>query len=150
MKIYVDADAFPNLLKEILFKTVKRREIPLVLVANQHVKIPDCKLITFVLVTDGADVADDKIVQLSEESDLIITADIPLADKIIEKKGHVLTPRGESLTEVNIKQKLAMRDLMYDLRSTGENIGGPPPFTKKDTHNFANALDKLLTKLGNL
>jgi len=146
MKIYIDADAFPNLLKNILFKTVKRRNIELILVANQHVKIPDSNLISFILVTDGADVADDKIVELSKKDDLVVSADIPLADRVIEKGAFVLTPRGEMLTEENIKPKLATRDLMYDLRITGENLGGPPAFTQKDSHNFANALDKLLTK----
>jgi uncharacterized protein YaiI (UPF0178 family) len=99
------------------------------------------------LVSEGADIADDKIAELSNKNDLVITADIPLADRVIDKGAFVLTPRGEILTEENIKPKLATRDLMYDLRMTGENLGGPPAFTQKDSHNFANALDKFLTKI---
>ena len=146
MKIYVDADAFPKALKDILFRAVKRVKVELVMVANKRIWVPDHELFSSEMVPGGPDIADDRIVELMEAGDLVITADIPLADRVVTKNGYAINPRGELYTETNIKNRLAMRDLMNELRSEGAITGGPPSFNKKDIQVFTNQLDKFLTK----
>lgn len=145
MQIWVDADACPKAVKEILFKTAIRREVKLSLVANQYMNIPSSPFINMIKVGAGFDVADNEIVKLCHAGDLIITADIPLADKIVDKGATGLNPRGELYTEDNIKGILSMRNLMEELRSAGTVSGGPAAFSPKDKQNFTNQLDKFLT-----
>ena len=146
MQIWVDADACPKAVKEILFKTAARRKVELTLVANQYINIPTSPFITMIKVGAGFDVADNEIVKLCQSGDLVITADIPLADKIVEKGATGLNPRGELYTEDNIKGILSMRNLMEELRSAGTVSGGPAAFGPKDKQNFTNQLDKFLTR----
>ncbi|NDV22076.1 YaiI/YqxD family protein [Desulfovibrio sp. JC022] len=146
MQIWVDADACPKAVKEILFKTVMRREVKLTLVANQYMNFPTSPFIDMIKVGAGFDVADNEIVKLCNPGDLVITADIPLADKIVEKGATGLNPRGELYTEDNIKSILSMRNLMEELRSAGTVSGGPAAFSPKDKQNFTNQLDKFLTR----
>ena len=146
MRILVDTDACPAVIKEILYKTSKRLNLELILVANQYLRTPPSDLIRSVVVKEGPDEADNHIVEITEPGDLIISADIPLADRVIKKEGVVLDPRGVFLTEENIGQRLAMRNLMDDLRSGGMETGGPNSFGNKDKQKFANQLDRYLTK----
>ena len=146
MKIWVDADACPAVIKEILFKAAERTGIQLTLVANQKVQIPRSRFISFVQVASGFDVADNEIVKRLESGDLVITGDIPLAADVIEKGGHALNPRGELYTIENIKARLNIRDFMDTLRGSGINTGGPPPLSQSDRKAFADHLDKLLTR----
>ncbi|MDA3852573.1 MAG: YaiI/YqxD family protein [Spirochaetaceae bacterium] len=146
MKIWVDADACPVAIKEILFRCADRRNISVTLVANQVLRIPKSTNINFIKVSAGFDVADNEIVKQMESGDLVITADIPLAAEVIEKGGVALNPRGELYTSENIKSRLAMRDFMDTLRSGGVDTGGPAALNKKDIQTFANHLDRLLTK----
>lgn len=149
MKIYVDADACPQAAKQILFKAAIRTQRQLILVANQSIFAPKDPLIKTVRVASGPDAADHYIADHVEKGDLVITADIPLADKVIDKHGVALNPRGEFYTKENIKQRLSMRDFMHDLRSSGVNAGGEKPLNQQDIRLFANALDRYLTKLKN-
>ena len=146
MAIWVDADACPVVIKEILFKAAKRTRIEVTLIANQTIAVPNSPYIHFLRVASGFDVADNEIVKRCEVSDLVITADIPLAAEVIEKGGHALNPRGEMYTTDNIKQRLTMRDFMDTLRSSGIQTGGPAALNKSDRQAFANQLDKFLTK----
>jgi len=146
MKIWVDADACPVVIKDILFRAAERAEIDTILVANHYLKIPPSKYISFVQVSSGFDVADDEIVNRAEAHDLVITADIPLAAEAVDKGCFALNPRGELYTESNIKQRLNMRDFMDNLRSSGIQTGGVPPISQSDRQAFANNLDKLLAK----
>ncbi len=145
MKIWVDADACPVVIKDILFKAAERTNVQLTLVANHPVRIPPSHCIKFVQVAAGADVADDEIVKRLATGDLVVTADIPLAAKVIEKKGHALNPRGELYTVDNINSCLSMRNFMDSLRVDGIDTGGPPVLNKSDRQSFANQLDKFLT-----
>ena len=148
MQIWVDADACPKLIKEILYRAANRTT--LILVANQPLIIPGSEFIKKVLVTGGFDVADNYIVDNMQEGDLVITADIPLADGVVNKNGTALNPRGELYTKTNIKQRLAVRNFSEVLRSTGVLTGGPPTLSKKDIQTFSNCLDRFLTqKKGN-
>lgn len=146
MKIWVDADACPVAVKDILFRAAIRTQLELTLVANQPIRIPDSPLINFVLVPSGFDVADNEIVRLLKPNDLVITADIPLAAEVIEKGGHALNPRGELYSSVNIKAILSMRNFMDSLRSNGVETGGPAALNKADHKVFADRLDKILTR----
>ena len=146
MKIWVDADACPVVIKDILFKAADRVGVLVTLIANKSMKIPSSPNIKFVLVSSGLDVADNEIVKKLDAGDLVITADIPLAAEAIEKGGIALNPRGELYTTDNIKARLSMRDFMYTLRSSGVQTGGPSALSKNDRQTFANNLDKLLTK----
>jgi len=146
VQILVDADALPNLIKDILFRAVLRFRVPLTLVANQYVTLEKSAYISSIAVPAGPDVADDQIVQLAEEGDLVITADIPLADRIVAKGAYAINPRGELYTDDNIKERLAIRDLMSELRNEGVINGGPSSFSRKDRKAFANQLDRFLTK----
>lgn len=147
MKIFVDADACPQTVKQILFKAVARTHRPLILVANQAIFAPQDPLIKTVRVTSGADVADDYIVDHVSAGDLVITADIPLADRVIDKHAVALNPRGEFYTKENIKERLSLRDFLQDVRASGVNTGGPKPLNPQDIRAFANALDRYLTKM---
>ena len=146
LKIYVDGDAFPNLLKPILLRSIQRLEIQTFVVANKKVNIGKSDLIHYLIVDSGADEADHKIVEMVEEGDLVITADIPLADRIISENAHAIDHRGELYSVDNIKQYLAMRDLMDKIRESGEITKGPKPFGQKDAHEFANQLNSFLAK----
>jgi uncharacterized protein YaiI (UPF0178 family) len=146
MKIVVDADACPQVIKEILYRAAKRLKIPLTLVANQPLRIPLAPNIKFVLVGRGFDIADKYIVSIIAPGDLVITADIPLASEVVDKQAFALNPRGEFYTSENVKQKLATRNLMEALRGMGRISGGPAPFDRQDQQAFANALDTFLAK----
>jgi len=146
MKIWVDADACPVVIKEILFKAAARTETQLTLIANQPVRIPASRFISFVQVGFGFDMADNEIVNRLDPGDLVITSDIPLADDVIEKGGHALSPRGELYTPENIKARLNIRDFMDTLRGSGINTGGPPALSQTDRKSFADHLDRLLTR----
>jgi len=147
-QIWVDADACPRVIKEILYRAADRVRVPVVLVANQPLQVPGSRYIRSIQVTDGFDVADNYIVQQSETGDLVITADIPLAAEIIEKGCLALNPRGELYTGENIRQRLNMRDFMDTMRGSGMETGGPPAFSHADRMAFANQLDRLLAGQG--
>ena len=144
MRIWVDADACPNVIKDILFRAAERARVTLTLVANQPIRTPPSQFIKALQVPAGFDVADNRIVELTEAGDLVITADIPLAAGVIDKGGHALDPRGEIYTKDNIKERLAMRKLMDELRSSGIDTGGPATFSHADRQAFANKLDRFL------
>jgi len=146
MKIWVDADACPVVIKDILFRAAERTGVRLTLVANQPVSVPPSRLIQSIQVASGFDVADNEIVKRLGAGDLVITGDIPLAAEVIEKGGHALNPRGELYTTDNIRARLTMRDFMETLRSSGVDTGGPPPLSQSDRQSFANHLDKFLTR----
>lgn len=146
MTLYVDGDAFPNLLKPIVVRAIERVGIPLILVSNKTVHVGRSSWIETIIVEAGADAADDRIVEMVVPGDLVITADIPLADRVIGKKAHAIDHRGERYTPENIKQYLAMRNLMETIRDSGVMTGGPKPFGPKDAHAFANALHRFLTE----
>lgn len=147
MHIWVDADACPAVIKEILYRAAQRVAVPLTLVANQPLSTPRSPLIRSVQVRRGFDAADDYIAERLAPGDLVITADIPLAAQVIEKGGEAINPRGERYTPENIRERLALRDFMEELRGMGEATGGPPPLSQADRQAFANALDRLLAKL---
>ena len=146
MKIWVDADACPVVIKEILFKAAQRSNIAMILVANQPIRTPPSRYITSLQVSAGFDVADDEIVKRLEAGDLVITSDIPLAAEVIEKGGQSLSPRGELHTTENIRSRLNMRDFLDTMRASGVNTGGPPPLSQSDRQNFANHLDRIITR----
>ncbi|MFT7009468.1 MAG: hypothetical protein ACJAXJ_004017 [Colwellia sp.] len=146
MKIWVDADSCPVVIKEILFKAAERTKIMTTLVANHHIRIPPSKVIHFMQVSSGFDIADDEIVKRVEKNDLVITSDIPLADEVITKSGIVLSSRGELFTKENIKSRLNIRDFMDTMRASGVQTGGPPPLNQGDRQAFANHLDTILMR----
>jgi len=145
MNIWVDADACPVVIKEILFRAADRTGTLVTLVANQPMRIPSSDFIRTIQVPSGFDVADSEIVERLEPGDLVITADIPLAAEVIEKGGRALNPRGELYSEDNIRARLNMRDFMDTLRASGINTGGPPTISQRDRQEFANNLDRFLT-----
>ena len=148
IKIFVDADACPGTVKEILYRISQRTGIEVILVANQPLSTPRIPTVRSIQVSQGFDVADDHIVTLVEKDDLVITADIPLAAEVIDKGGKALNPRGELYTAANIKARLNMRDFMDSMRNSGVQVGGgPPPLSQKDKMEFANAIDRYLAKL---
>ncbi|TVO76822.1 YaiI/YqxD family protein [Sedimenticola selenatireducens] len=146
MQIWVDADACPNVIKEILFRVAERLSLPVILVANQPIKTPASSFIRSIQVPAGFDVADNEIIRQAVAGDLVITADIPLASGAIEKGAYALNPRGEMYTRENIRERLSMRNFMEELRSSGVNTGGPPTLDKRDRQAFANQLDRFLAK----
>lgn len=146
MNIWVDADACPVVIKNILFKAAERVEVQLTLVANQAMNIPPSRYIKSIQVASGFDVADNEIVKRVETGDLVVTSDIPLAAEVIEKGGHALTPRGELYSTESIGARLNMRDFMDTLRASGVDTGGPPALNQGDRKSFASQLDKFLTK----
>jgi uncharacterized protein YaiI (UPF0178 family) len=149
VKVWVDADACPVVVKEILYRAADRTGVELTLVANQPLNTPSSPNIKTVQVPQGFDVADDEIVKRCESGDLVITSDIPLAAEVIEKGAHALSPRGELHTKENIGARLNMRDFLDTMRSSGvEMSGGPAAFSQRDKQDFANNLDRFLTKYG--
>jgi hypothetical protein len=146
VQIWVDADACPQVIKEILFRAAERAQVLTTLVANTPLRIPDSPFIRSVRVAKGFDGADHRIVQQVQPGDLVITADIPLAAEVITRGAHALDPRGELYSEDNVRERLAIRNLMQELRSTGALIGGPAPFGHSDRQLFANHLDRFLTR----
>jgi uncharacterized protein YaiI (UPF0178 family) len=146
MKIWVDADACPGVIKDILFRAAERTGVELTLVANHSIPIPKSRHIKFLQVTSGFDVADNEIVKRLDAGDLVVTADIPLAADVIDKGGYALNPRGELYTANNIRARLNMRDFMDTLRASGIDTGGPPALSQGDRKSFANHLDKILTR----
>lgn len=148
MKIWVDADACPVVIKEIIFKAAERTRVETTLVANHAIRVPPSKVLHSLQVPSGFDVADHEIVQRVEAGDLVITSDIPLAAEVIEKGGHALSPRGEMHTTENIRARLNMRDFMDTMRSSGIQTGGPSALSQADRMEFANQLDRFLTRHG--
>lgn len=148
MRIWVDADACPKIIKEFLFKVAERTGVQITLVANQYLFVPQVANVDFILVEPGFDIADQKIIELCDAGDIVITADIPLAAAIVKQGAFALNPRGTLYDTRNIGQILAMRDLMENLRGglMEDGGGGPAPFTPKDRETFANTLDKLMTQ----
>ena len=146
MKIWVDADACPKTIKEILFRLAERRQIEVILVANQWLRVPESAFIRFMQVPDGPDIADDEIAAQCAIGDIVITADIPLAARVVEKGVPALDPRGKLYNHENIKQALTMRNFMDQLRGSGVETGGPDTFNQHDRQMFANQLDRLLAK----
>ena len=148
MQIWIDADACPLVIKEILFRAAERKSCMLTLVANKTLRIPSSPFIRTLQVPSGFDVADNKIVELVQAGDLVVTADIPLAAEVLAKDAHVINPRGDFYTKDNIRERLSMRHLMEELRSSGIDTGGPAPFSQRDRQLFANQLDRFLVKQG--
>ena len=146
MKIWVDGDACPKGIKEILYRVSERKKIPVIFVANQYLHLPNIPYLEMIQVADGPDIADNEIVERCTEKDLVITADIPLAARVVEKGSLALDPRGTLYNSNNIRQKLSMRDFMSELRGAGVETGGPNAFGSKERQNFSNELDKLLAK----
>ena len=146
MKIWVDADACPKAVKEILYRVAERTEISVTLVANSHLRLPDSPFLQLLQVGSGADIADDEIADKCETGDLIITADIPLAARVVEKGAQALDPRGTIYDKNNIGQILSMRNFMDELRGSGVETGGPSGFGQKEKFKFANALDKIIAQ----
>lgn len=144
MTLFIDGDAFPNLLKPIVHKAIEKRAIKTIVIANKKIHIGTCVHISSIIVESKENEADDKIVELLEENDLVITADIPLANRCLEKKAHAIDHRGTMYTPDNIKHYLAMRNLMQEIRDSGEMTKGPAAFTQKDAQKFANALNNFL------
>lgn len=146
LHIWVDADACPGALKEILFRTAKRLQLECTLVANQTMRVPTSKLIHLITVPDGPDVADDRIVELVQPGDVVITGDVPLAARVVAKEAVAIGVRGELYDDASVHSRLASRDLMEQFRSAGIETSGPKPLSQKDVQTFANLLDKTLTK----
>ncbi|WP_320034945.1 YaiI/YqxD family protein [Halarcobacter sp.] len=146
MTLYIDGDAFPNLLKPVVLRAIERVSLKTQVISNKKINIGKSSFINYEIVEQGADEADNKIVELLEEGDLVITADIPLANRVIEKQAHAIDHRGELYTEDNIKQFLAIRNLMQEIRDSGEITKGPKPFSKNDVQSFANSLNAFLQK----
>ena len=144
MKMFLDADASPGAVKEILYRAAERLALPLILVANTPLRIPRSPNISFVHVPAGFDEADNRIAEMVEDGDLVITDDVPLADRVISRGGTIITTRGKAYTKDNIKERLSMRDFMEELRGSGIETGGPPPFSQKDRREFASCLDRFL------
>lgn len=147
MQIWVDADACPVVIRDILFRAAQRKQCALILVANQPIPIPPSPFIQMRQVPAGFDVADNAIVQQVQPGDVVITSDIPLADEVITLGAHVLTPRGERLSRQNIRARLNMRDFLESMRSSGIHTGGPSPLNQADRKCFADHLDRLLAKV---
>ena len=147
MKILVDADACPAVIKDILYRAAERSRVALTLVANQPLRVPASPYISTIQVPRGFDVADQRIAEMVEPGDLVITADIPLAASVIQRGGRALEPRGELFTPENIREKLDMRNFMDELRGSGVQTGGPPAFSNGDRHAFAGALDRILQRV---
>lgn len=147
MNIWVDADACPGAVKEILFRAADRRQIMVTLVANRMLRTPRSPWIRAVQVPQGFDVADNRIAELAQPGDLVITADIPLASQALRCGAQVIDPRGDSYTADNIEERLSVRSFMEEVRASGIQTGGPPPFSAADGKAFADRLDRLLTRL---
>ena len=146
MKIFVDADACPKPIKQILYRLADRTRIEIIFVANRSLDLPRLPTLKAIRVQSGFDKADDYILEHSSAKDLIITSDLPFAAELIQKGAHAINPRGEFYTKDNVRERLNLRDFAYTLRASGINTGGPPTLSKQDRMNFANALDRYITK----
>lgn len=148
MQIWVDADACPKVIKELLYRVAGRTKTHVTFVANKHLFVPQSPHIKFIMVAAGSDVADVKIVEMCEAGDMVVTADIPLASAVVKKGAYALNPRGDLYNDSNIGEILAMRNMMDSLRGglMEEGGGGPPAFTARDRESFANALDKFMNR----
>ncbi|QKF66882.1 DUF188 domain-containing protein [Arcobacter venerupis] len=146
MIVFIDGDAFPNLLKPIVLRAIEKQKLDTIVIANKKINIGDSNYIKYIIVNQGADEADNKIVEMLNSNDLVITADIPLADRTIDKDAHAIDHRGSMYTKDNIKQYLAMRNLMQEIRDSGEITKGPAPFSQKDAQQFANSFNNFLQK----
>ena len=146
MRIYIDADAFPNAIKDVLIRASARLDVPLCFVANKPVKVKGPATVSVIQVPEGPDVADERIAGLVQPGDLVITADIPLADRVVTRGAFALDPRGKLYTQENIKNSLALRGLFKELRDEGMMSSGPAAFSKQDRQAFANRLDRFLTE----
>ena len=146
INLFIDGDAFPNLLKPIILRAIEKLGINTLVIANKKINIGSSKHIKYIIVDQGADEADNKIIEMLTENDLVITADIPLADRTIAKNAHAIDHRGAMYTQDNIKQYLAIRNLMQEIRDSGEMTKGPAPFSQKDAQQFANSLNNFLQK----
>lgn len=146
IRLFVDGDAFPNLLKPILFKAINRLAIPTFVVSNKKINIGISELINYIIVGTGPDEADNKIDEMLKEEDLVITSDIQLASRVVDKKAYALSTSGKFYSEDNVKQALAIRDLMQSIRDTGEMTKGPAPFSSKHVNQFANQLNQFLNR----
>ncbi|WP_457608612.1 YaiI/YqxD family protein [Nitratifractor sp.] len=147
MTLYIDGDALPRLLKPILLRAIERRKLPTVVVSNKRITLGPSRKVEYLVVGEGADMADQRIVELCAPGDLVVTADIPLADRVVAKGAHALDHRGTLYTPDNIKEHLAMRNLMESIRESGEITKGPKSFGTKDAHAFANQLNTFLSSL---
>lgn len=146
MQIWIDGDACPVEIKELLYRAAVRVKVPLTLVANQSMRIPRSEFITILTVPSGLNVADKQIVEMLQPGDLVVTADIPLAAHVVQKGGIAIDPRGDLFTEENIGERITMRNLMDELRGNDLVAGGPAPYGPKDKQAFANQLDRILAK----
>lgn len=146
MQIWVDADACPTVIREILFRAAERTGVRMTLVANKPLRLPVGPNLRFLQVPPGFDAADKRIVELMEQNDLVVTADVPLAAAVIEKGGTALNPRGELYTKENVRERLSVRNFLDELRSGGVNTGGPPALSQRERQLFANQLDTWLAK----
>ena len=146
MKLFIDGDAFPNLLKPIILRAIEKQKIDTIVIANKKINIGSSNYIKYIIVDTKQDEADNKIVEMLNRNDLVITADIPLADRTIDKDAHAIDHRGSMYTKDNIKQFLAIRNLMQEIRDSGEITKGPAPFSQKDAQQFANSLNAFLQR----
>lgn len=146
MRLFIDGDAFPNLLKPIILRAIEKQKLDTIVIANKKINIGNSNHIQYIIVDLGADEADNKIVEMLEKNDLVITADIPLANRTIEKNAHAIDHRGAMYTQDNIKQYLAIRNLIQEIRDSGEITKGPAVFSQKDAQQFANSLNSFLQK----
>ena len=146
MKLFIDGDAFPNLLKPIILRAIEKQKIDTIVIANKKINIGSSNYIKYIIVDTKQDEADNKIVEMLNRNDLVITADIPLADRTIDKDAHAIDHRGSMYTKDNIKQFLAIRNLMQEIRDSGEITKGPAPFSQKDAQQFANSFNAFLQK----
>lgn len=146
MAIWVDADACPRVIRDILYRAAERCQVELTLVANQSIEVPRSRHIRMLTVSAGFDVADNEIARRAEPGDLVVTSDIPLAADAIAKQAEVVSPRGERFTPDNIRERLTMRDFMDTMRSSGVQMGGPAAFSQRDRQAFANQLDRFLAR----
>lgn len=146
MRLFIDGDAFPNLLKPIILRAIEKQKIDTIVIANKKINIGTSNYIKYIIVDTKQDEADDKIVEMLQENDLVITADIPLADRTIQKNAHAIDHRGATYTQDNIKEYLAIRNLMQEIRDSGEMTKGPAPFSQKDAQQFANSFNAFLQK----
>lgn len=147
MKIFIDADACPRAVKDLVFRASDRLRLPVVMVADRMVSRPRSRLVSTVVVPRDMDSADAHIVDRVAPGDLVITADIPLAAAVVAKDAVAINPRGEVYTEQNVRERLSLRDFSMSLRESGMDLGGPPPFSRQDKQRFASALDRELTRL---
>ncbi len=147
MRIWIDADACPREIKEVLFRTGQRLGIEIIMVANQSMRAPNLDLVRVITVRDGADIADNTIVEQMQPGDIVITSDIPLAGRVVEKSGIAIGTRGEVFDDASVHGRLASRNVMEHMRSAGIETSGPKPLSQKDVQTFANALDRTLTRI---